>query len=163
MAFSRRQISLAQHHLHAARDRLLRHHPQTQFIAAHLANDGEDLVETARLLDQHPNVMVKLHRGSASWVANLTRHVTFSLSIKTESYLAPMDPGLNCVISLTGGSSKHAMSIFHTLEAASASGDLADLQSTFPDAVLTKIYYENASRIIPGIAERLAKWHALHP
>ena len=45
--------------LHAARNRLFARHPQTTFIAAHLGNDGEDLQETARLLEDYPNVYLE--------------------------------------------------------------------------------------------------------
>ncbi len=55
--------------LHAARNRLFRRHPETTFIAAHLGNDGEDLEETARLLDDHPNVVVEI----ASRISELGR------------------------------------------------------------------------------------------
>ena len=55
--------------LHAARNALFKRHPQTTFIAAHLGNDGEDLAETARLLDDHPNIYVEI----ASRISELGR------------------------------------------------------------------------------------------
>ncbi len=55
--------------LHAARNALFKRHPQTTFIAAHLGNDGEDLAETAKLLDDHPNIYVEI----ASRISELGR------------------------------------------------------------------------------------------
>ena len=55
--------------LHAARNALFKRHPKTTFIAAHLGNDGEDLKETAKLLDDHPNIYVEI----ASRISELGR------------------------------------------------------------------------------------------
>jgi predicted TIM-barrel fold metal-dependent hydrolase len=55
--------------LHAARNRVVAKHPHTIFIAAHLANDGEDLEATGQLLDTYPNLYVEI----ASRIAELGR------------------------------------------------------------------------------------------
>ena len=55
--------------LHAARNALFARHPQTTFIAAHLGNDGEDLAQTAKLLDDYPNIYVEI----ASRISELGR------------------------------------------------------------------------------------------
>ena len=44
-------------------------HPQTTFIAAHMANDAEDLEQTAQWLDKYPNMVVEL----ASRISELGR------------------------------------------------------------------------------------------
>ena len=46
--------------LHAQRIRVIARHPNTTFICAHLANDGEDLVEVGRWLDAYPNMYVDI-------------------------------------------------------------------------------------------------------
>jgi predicted TIM-barrel fold metal-dependent hydrolase len=46
--------------LHAQRLRVIERHPRTTFICAHLANDGEDLAELAGWLDRHHNMVVDL-------------------------------------------------------------------------------------------------------
>jgi predicted TIM-barrel fold metal-dependent hydrolase len=43
----------------AARDRVFTRHPNTQFVALHMANWPENLDYVANLLDTHPNVMVE--------------------------------------------------------------------------------------------------------
>ena len=45
--------------LHAQRNRVIGRHPETTFICAHLANDGEDLAEVGRWLDTYPNMFVE--------------------------------------------------------------------------------------------------------
>lgn len=55
--------------LHAARNRVIGSHPNTQFIAAHLGNDGEDLAQASDWLRQFPN----LHLEIASRISELGR------------------------------------------------------------------------------------------
>lgn len=55
--------------LHEARNRVIARHPNTIFIAAHLANDGEDLAQVSAWLDQYPNLYVEL----ASRISELGR------------------------------------------------------------------------------------------
>lgn len=46
--------------LHAQRNRVIARHPNTTFICAHFANDGEDLAEVGRWLDAHPNMYIDI-------------------------------------------------------------------------------------------------------
>jgi predicted TIM-barrel fold metal-dependent hydrolase len=46
--------------LHAQRMRAIARHPNTTFICAHMANDGEDLAELGRCLDAYPNMYVDI-------------------------------------------------------------------------------------------------------
>jgi predicted TIM-barrel fold metal-dependent hydrolase len=46
--------------LHAQRNRVIARHPNTTFICAHMANDGEDLAEVGRWLDAYPNMYVDI-------------------------------------------------------------------------------------------------------
>jgi predicted TIM-barrel fold metal-dependent hydrolase len=46
--------------LHAQRLRVIARHPNTTFLCAHLANDGEDLATVADWLDHHPNMYVDI-------------------------------------------------------------------------------------------------------
>jgi predicted TIM-barrel fold metal-dependent hydrolase len=46
--------------LHAQRMRVIARHPDTTFICAHMANDGEDLAEVGRWLDAYPNMYVDI-------------------------------------------------------------------------------------------------------
>lgn len=45
--------------LHAERLRVMERHPKTTFIALHVANDAEDLAQAAEWLDRHPNMNVE--------------------------------------------------------------------------------------------------------
>ena len=42
------------------RDRVFKRHPKTTFVAAHIAENGEDLERVTRMLDDNPNVVVDL-------------------------------------------------------------------------------------------------------
>lgn len=46
--------------LHAQRNRAIARHPNTTFICAHMANDGENLAELAHWLDTYPNMFVDI-------------------------------------------------------------------------------------------------------
>jgi predicted TIM-barrel fold metal-dependent hydrolase len=46
--------------LHAQRMRVIARHPNTTFICAHMANDGEDLAELGRWLDTYKNMYVDI-------------------------------------------------------------------------------------------------------
>jgi predicted TIM-barrel fold metal-dependent hydrolase len=46
--------------LHAQRMRVIARHPNTTFICAHMANDGEDLTELGHWLDAYPNMYVDI-------------------------------------------------------------------------------------------------------
>jgi predicted TIM-barrel fold metal-dependent hydrolase len=46
--------------LHAQRNRVIARHPNTIFICAHMANDGEDLAQIAEWLDTYPNMYVDI-------------------------------------------------------------------------------------------------------
>jgi predicted TIM-barrel fold metal-dependent hydrolase len=46
--------------LHAQRMNVIARHPNTTFICAHMANDGEDLAELSRWLDAYPNMYVDI-------------------------------------------------------------------------------------------------------
>ncbi|RRA49827.1 amidohydrolase family protein [Acidipila sp. EB88] len=48
------------HALLDQRDRVFKRHPRTCFVAAHVAENGEDLQRVTRMLDEHPNVSVDI-------------------------------------------------------------------------------------------------------
>jgi predicted TIM-barrel fold metal-dependent hydrolase len=50
----------ARSELHAQRTRAIARHPNTTFICAHMANDGEDLAEIGRWLDAYANMYVDI-------------------------------------------------------------------------------------------------------
>jgi predicted TIM-barrel fold metal-dependent hydrolase len=50
----------ARSELHAQRNRAIARHPETTFICAHFANDGEDLAEVGGWLDAYPNMYIDI-------------------------------------------------------------------------------------------------------
>ena len=51
---------IPKHELLAQRDRVFARHPDTRFVAAHLAESGENLDRVAAMLEAHPNVCVDM-------------------------------------------------------------------------------------------------------
>jgi predicted TIM-barrel fold metal-dependent hydrolase len=51
---------VSKHALLAQRDRVFARHPQTRFIAAHVAESGEDLGRVSQMLESYPNVCVDM-------------------------------------------------------------------------------------------------------
>ncbi len=98
--------------LHAARDRLIAKHRNTTFIAAHFGNDAEDLEETSRLLEQHPNVVIEF----ASRISELGRQPftarEFFLKHSDRILSERMVHGQKLDTKPTGDSLKLEMSIF---------------------------------------------------
>ncbi len=143
--------------LHAARDRLFARHAETTFIAAHLGNDGEDLQQTARLLDLHPNVMVEF----ASRIAELGRQ-----PFTARQFLIDYQDRL--LFGTDGPQPEQRLRLYwrfletrdeyfpYSEKPFPPQGFWRIYGVELPDSVLKKIYFENAQRVIPGVTERLA-------
>ncbi len=142
--------------LHQARERLFKRHRQTTFIAAHLGNDGEDLAETARMLDENPNVVVEI----ASRISELGRqpYTARRFLIKYADRILFGTDGpwpekrLRYYWRFLETDDEH----FRYSEKPFPPQGFWRIYGTFlPDDVLKKVYSANAARIIPGVAERL--------
>ncbi len=144
--------------LHEARNRIIERHPTTQFIGAHVANQAEDLSEVSKWLDQYPNLWIE----TASRIAELGRQPYSSrdfLIKYSDRILFGTDgpwPELRLQIN------------WRFFETRDESFDYSEKQPppqglwkihavNLPDQVLKKLYYENASKLIPGVAERLER------
>jgi uncharacterized protein len=127
---------------------VIRKHPRTTFISAHLSWLGHDLGRLGRLLDSLPNmyteigaVLAELGRQPRAARAFLVRYQDRVLFGK-DSWAPDEFPYF-----------------FRTLETADEYFDYYRKRHAFwklygldlPDEVLRKLYYENAVRIIPGI------------
>ncbi len=148
--------------LHAARNRLIARHRGTTFIAAHLGNDGEDLVQTSKLLDDHPNVVLEI----ASRIAELGRQPytarEFLIKYQDRILFGTDGPQPELRYRLYWRFLETRDEYFPYSEKAFPPQGLWRIYGLFlPDEVLKKIYHENAMRIIPGIAERVQ--HQLSP
>ncbi|MCA9192498.1 MAG: amidohydrolase [Planctomycetales bacterium] len=143
-------------HLHEARSRLFERHRNTTFIAAHMANDAEDLQEVADILDRFPNVYVEI----ASRISELGRQPytcrDFMLRYQDRILFGTDGPWPE----------KRYQSYWRFLETKDEYFPYSEKEIPpqglwqiygvyLPDDVLRKIYSENAARIIPGIEERL--------
>ncbi|MCA9128122.1 MAG: amidohydrolase family protein [Planctomycetales bacterium] len=145
--------------LHAARNRLFARFPNTTFIAAHLGNDGEDLAEAGRILQEYPNVMIEF----ASRISELGRQPYTARDFLIEFQ--------DRVMFGTDGPwpEKRYQSYWRFLETRDQYFPYSEKEVPpqglwriygidLPDDVLKKIYYENASRVIPGVQERLEQF-----
>ena len=143
--------------LHAARDRLFARHRDTTFIAAHLGNDGEDLVATARLLDEHPNVVLEI----ASRISELGRQPyssrDFLIKYQDRVMFGTDGPWPELRYQRYWRFLETKDEFFPYSEKPFPPQGFWNIYGIFlPDDVLRKIYQQNAARIIPGVAERLA-------
>ena len=144
--------------LHEARNRIIERHSKTQFIGAHVANQAEDLSEVSRWLDRYPNLWIE----TASRIAELGRqpYTSRDFLIKyCDRILFGTDgpwPELRLQIN------------WRFFETRDESFDYSEKQPppqglwkihavNLPDDVLEKLYYQNAAKLIPGVAERLER------
>ncbi len=131
---------------------LFRKHPGTNFIAAHLGWLGNDLARLGRLLDELPNVTTEI----GAVLAELGRQPRFA----RQFFIDYQDRILFGKDSWTP-SEYHVY--FRVLETSDEYFDYYRRRHglwkiygmDLPDEVLRKVYYENALRIIPGIARSL--------
>lgn len=143
----------------AARNRLLAKHPKTIFIGAHLASSEEDLARLAEWLKQYPNLYVDF----ASRINELGR-----MPYTARKFLiAHAD---RVLFGTDGPWEEERVQLYWRL--------LETLDENFPysekpfppqgfwriygvglpDDVLRKIYYENATKIVPGVKEKWEKY-----
>ncbi|MGI9472921.1 MAG: amidohydrolase family protein [Rubripirellula sp.] len=145
-----------------ARNRMIAKHPQTQFIGAHVGNSSEDLETVARWLEEYPNLWVE----TASRISELGRQ-----PITARRFLIRY---ADRVLFGTDGPWPEARlkinwRFFETRDESFAYSEKSPPPQGFwqihgvhlPRQVLRKLYFENASRLIPGVEERLEKYQAM--
>lgn len=130
------------------RDRMLRKHPDVNFILAHMGWQGNDLGKLATLFDEHPNVHVdiaavlyELGRIPFSGPAFLSRYKNRVLFGK-DSYVPSEFPNYWRVLETRD-------EYFEYYRRYHAHWRLYGLG--LPDDTLKHIYWKNALRLIPGI------------
>lgn len=144
--------------LHAARNRVIGRHPGTTFIAAHMANDAEDLAQVAEWLDQYPNLYVEI----ASRISELGRQPystrKFLLKYADRVLFGTDGPWPEQRVQLYWRFLETWDENFPYSEKEFPPQGLWNIYAVgLPDDVLRKIYHENAARIIPGVRERLRR------
>ncbi len=134
---------------------MFKKHPKTKFIAAHMSWHANDLDELGRLLDAIPNMNVEI----GAVIAELGRQPRQALKFFTryqdrvlfgkDSYVPNEYPTYFRVL-------ESADEYFPYYKRYHAFWRMYGLE--LPDAVLKKLYYKNALRLIPGLdASRFPK------
>lgn len=142
--------------LHEARNRVIQRHPKTNFIAAHFANDAEDLKELADWLDAMPNLYVEF----ASRINELGRQPytskQFFQDYSTRILFGTDGPWpearLRCYWRFLETKDEYFP---YSEKVPPPQGDWNIYGIHLEDAILRQVYYENASKLIPGVAEKV--------
>jgi predicted TIM-barrel fold metal-dependent hydrolase len=134
--------------LMAERDRMLMKHPKTTFVLAHLGWHANDLARLGRLMDKLPN----LHGEVGAILYDLGRQPRFA----HDFFVKYQDRILFGKDSFQPDEYPYYWRVFET------SDEYFDYYRDYhafwklygmnlPDAVLKKLYYQNALRIVPGL------------
>ena len=144
--------------LHAARNRVIAKHPHTIFIAAHLANDGEDLEATGQLLDTYPNLFVEI----ASRIAELGRQPftarKFLMKYQDRVLFGTDGPWPEERLRLYWRFLETDDEYFPYSEKEFPPQGFWNIYGVqLPEEVLSKIYRDNALQILPTLKDRYAE------
>ena len=140
----------------AQRNRMIRRHPGTQFILAHVANHPEDLGEVAALLDELPNVVIDFSAridelGRQPYTAR-----EFMLRYQDRILFATDTPAsadvYRCYFRFLETRDEHFAYPNYNGKWDNTRWKICGLG--LPDEALKKIYYQNALRIYSGIDPR---------
>ncbi|MGB7344503.1 MAG: amidohydrolase family protein [Pirellulaceae bacterium] len=142
-----------------ARNRVIARHPKTQFIGAHIANNAEDLDAVGRWLDAYPNLWIE----PASRIAELGRQPfssrDFLIKYADRILFGTDGPWPETRVRLYWRFLETRDQNFPYSEKIPPPQGLWQIHGTnLPDEVLQKIYFANAVRLIPGVAERVKKF-----
>lgn len=134
-------------------------HPHTVFIAAHMANQPEDLDALGRWLDKYPN----LHVDLSARIAELGRQPVTARAF--------MIKYADRVLFGTDGPRDSQRLAYHWRFLETADEYFPYAENPFPpqgfwriygldlpQELLEKIYWRNAARIVPGVKERYEKY-----
>lgn len=145
----------------SARNRVIARHPNTTFIGAHVANNPEDLKTVGQWLDRYPNLVFE----TASRISELGRQPftarDFLIRYSDRLLFGTDGPWPETRLRIYWRFFEtHDESFDYSEKVPPPQGmwqiDGVDL----PEDVLRKLYHENAARLIPGVAERLAAFRA---
>ena len=135
-----------------ARNRVIKRHPKTTFIGAHVANNGEDLASVGKWLDEYPNLVVEF----ASRINELGRQPysarDFFIKYQDRILFGTDGPWEDARLKL----------YWRFLETRDEYFPYSDSQPPpqgywriygihLPDEVLEKVYFRNALRILPRL------------
>jgi predicted TIM-barrel fold metal-dependent hydrolase len=136
---------------------VVKSHPNTTFISAHMASNAEDLATVGQWLDECPNLYVEI----ASRIVELGRQPTtarkFVIKHQDRVLFGTDGPWPEERVRLYWRFLETEDEYFPYSEKAFPPQGFWNIYGIhLPDEVLQKIYCQNATRLIPGIAERLA-------
>lgn len=145
----------------AARNRVIERHPKTTFIAAHMANNPEDLATVEAWLEKYPNMVVEF----ASRIGELGRQPytarDFLIKHQDRVLFGTDGPWPETRIKLYWRFLETYDEYFPYSEKPFPPQGFWNIYGVgLPDDVLKKIYQTNAARIVPGVKERLEKFKA---
>ncbi len=149
--------------LFAARNRVIARHPETHFIGAHVANNAEDLKRVGRWLDRYPNLSIE----PASRISELGRQPftarEFMIRYADRLLFGTDGPWPETRVRIYWRFFETRDESFAYSEKVPPPQGLWQIYGVdLPDDVLRKLYYENAARLIPGVAQRLENYRAKH-
>jgi predicted TIM-barrel fold metal-dependent hydrolase len=134
----------------AERNDLFRRHPKTRFIVAHFGWQANNLGQAGKLLDEFPNVVLELAailydlgrqpRGAHDFFVKYQDRILFG----KDTYAPPEFPYYWRVLETTD-------EYFDYYRDYHAFWNLYGMG--LPDAVLRKVYYQNALKITPGLPQ----------
>ena len=139
--------------------RVVKRHPGTTFIGAHVAGNAEDLKAVGQWLDEHPNLHVEI----ASRISELGRQPytarAFFLKYQDRILFGTDGPWPEERLRLYWRFLETYDENFPYSEKEFPPQGLWNIYGIgLPDEVLRKVYHENAARLIPEIRKRLARW-----
>jgi predicted TIM-barrel fold metal-dependent hydrolase len=149
----------ARDRLHAARNAVIARHPETVFIAAHFGNDAEDLKQTAEWLAAYPNLFIEF----ASRISELGRQPytarRFFLEHADRILFGTDGPWPEARLEAYWRFLETDDEYFAYSEKEFPPQGFWNIYGIdLPPEVLRQVYCDNAARLIPGVAERLASW-----
>lgn len=132
----------------AQRDRVFARHPRTTFVAAHLAERGEDLAYVQRLLDAHPNLCIDISARTAELGRQPYRARQFLIDYAERILFGTDLVPERDMYRLHFRFLETADEYFDYPSHASRQGRWRVYGLHLPDDVLLKIYRENALRLL---------------
>lgn len=145
----------AREELLAARNRVIERHPKTIFIGAHFANNSEDLAQVSQWLDKYPNLYIE----PSSRISELGRQPytarAFILKYQDRILFGTDGPWPEQRLHYYWRFLETFDEYFPYSEKVPPPQGLWQIYGIgLPDAVLKKVYHENALKIIPGAREK---------
>ena len=136
-------------------------HPKTQFIGAHVANNAEDLSKVSEWLDAYPNLWIE----TASRIAELGRQPytarNFLIRHADRLLFGTDGPWPEARLRINWRFFETRDESFAYSEKVPPPQGMWQIHGVhLPDDVLRKLYHENAAKLIPGVAERLATFRS---